>query len=362
MIVRFLLRHTAARRPVGFVLLGVCVLCAILVSPVAVLRGRRPARFAAFARSYLAVEIAGLWQLARLRRAPAEAHYELLHRLLSRLFDAARRDFDLRILPPAPAPELPRGPLIIASRHAGPGDSFLLVYGLLAFAGRGPRVVLSQLLMLDPFIDILLHRTENCFVDIDEDERRHVPERIARIVATLGPHEALVIFPEGRKFTTARRRRLIERLRARRAALLRRARELEHVLPPHSSGLFAAIDAAPPGTQVAFVAHTGLDHIESVRETWDAVPLTSAVEATWWTVPLDAIPQDTSAREEWLRAEWLRVDAWIELHASPACVDAAAGVPDVPAARETETVAAPDAPALDVTQPHPVPARSEQGL
>ncbi|MBR7839328.1 hypothetical protein KDL01_39070, partial [Actinospica durhamensis] len=101
MIVRFLLRHTAARRPVGLVLLGVCVLCAVLVSPVSLWRGRRPARFAAFARSYLAVEIAGLWRLTRLRGAPAEAHYALLHRLLTRLFDAARRDFDLRILPPA---------------------------------------------------------------------------------------------------------------------------------------------------------------------------------------------------------------------------------------------------------------------
>ena len=317
MSVGFLLRHTWARRPVSLALLGLCVLCATLLSPLMLLRGSRAARFTAFAHTYLAVEILGLWRLSRLRRAPAQAHDALLQRLLTRLFRSARRNFDLQVLPPAPVPELPDGPLIIASRHAGPGDSFLLVYGSLAYAGRGPRVVLSRLLTLDPFIDILLRRTPNCFVGRGEAEKRCATERIGRIAGTLGPREALVIFPEGRKFTTARRRRLIERLRERRAPLLPRARELEHVLPPHGPGLFAAIDAAPPGTHVAFVAHTGLDRIESARQTWAAVPLTCPVEASWWTVPVAAVPPDPQAREQWLRAQWLRMDAWIELHGSP---------------------------------------------
>lgn len=316
MIIRFLLRHTLPRRIAGLALLALCVPAALVLLPLAALTSRRAGRFAAFARSYLTVEVTGLWRLARLRRATPEAHYELLHRLLGRLYETSRRHFDLRILRPSPAPELPRGPMILASRHAGPGDSFLLVYGLLAVAGHNPRVVLSRLLTLDPFIDILLRRTPNCFVGIERDERRRVPERIAALAGTLGPRDALVIFPEGCKFTAARRSRLIARLRARRAKLLATASGLEHVLPPHSSGLFAAIDAAPPGTQVAFLAHTGLDGIESAHDAWVAVPLTVPVETTWWTVPVEAIPADTAERENWLRAQWVRMDAWIERHAS----------------------------------------------
>ena len=324
MIIRFLLRHTLPRRIAGLALFALCVLLAALLLPVATLVSRRAGRFAAFARSYLAVEAGGLWQLVRLRRAAPEAHYELLHRLLGRLYRTACRHFDLRIAPPAPAPLLPRGPLILAARHAGPGDSFLLVYGLLAVSGHHPRVVLSRLLTMDPFIDILLRRTPNCFVGLEAEERRHVPERIAAIAGTLGPDDALVIFPEGCKFTTARRSRLIERLRARPGGLLPTARRLEHVLPPHSSGLFAAIDAAPAGTQVAFLAHTGLDWIESVRDAWAAVPLTTPVEATWWTVPVEAVPAEEAPREQWLREQWLRMDGWIERNA-PAPADADAG-------------------------------------
>lgn len=323
MIIRFLLRHTLPRRIAGLALFALCVLVAVLLLPVASLVSRRAARFCAFARTYLAVEAIGLWQLVRLRRATPEAHYELLHRLLGRLYRTARRHFDLEIAPPSAAPELPRGPLILAARHAGPGDSFLLVYGLLAVSGHHPRVVLSQLLTLDPFIDILLRRTPNCFVGLEPEERRHVPERIAAIAGTLEPQDALVIFPEGCKFTAARRSRLIKRLRARRG-LLATARKLEHVLPPHSSGLFAAIDAAPAGTQVAFLAHTGLDWIESAHDAWAAVPLTTPVEATWWTVPVADIPAEAARREAWLREQWLRMDAWIERHA-PVPEDADAG-------------------------------------
>jgi 1-acyl-sn-glycerol-3-phosphate acyltransferase len=323
-IIRFLLRHTLPRRLVGLVVLGFCVLCALVLLPLARLAGRRAARFAAFGRCYVAVEVTGLLRLIRLRRAAPEAHYELLHRLLGRLYHSARRDFGLRIAPPSPAAPLPPGPMILAARHAGPGDSFLLVYGLLAVARRYPRVVLSGLLTLDPFIDVLLRRTPNCFVGLEPDERLLTPERIAAIAGTLGPRETLVIFPEGRKFTTARRTRLIARLRARRNTLLPTARKLEHVLPPHSSGLFAAIDAAPSGTQVAFLAHTGLDWIESAHDAWAAVPLTTQVTTTWWTVPVEAVPADPAEREEWLRAQWLRMDGWIEEHA-PVLEDADAG-------------------------------------
>jgi 1-acyl-sn-glycerol-3-phosphate acyltransferase len=332
---RFVVRHPAARRltaAVGLVctlpLACVSILPALLLGPLVRLRPAvhaRPARFAAFALTYIGTEFSGLIWLAvywigsgRRGRASVDSlayqnkHYALLRRLLDRLFHAARRSFALQITPPADGASVPGGPLVIASRHAGPGDSFLLAYALLATLQRRPRFVLSQALTVDPLIGTLLRRTPNCFVALDPEQRHRSTEQITRLAEDLGPSDALVIFPEGRNFTTARRTRLLRRLRQRRARLLPTARSLEHVLPAHGSGLFAAIDAAPADTHLVFLAHTGLDRIETAREAWRSVPLTTSLQVTWWSIPRHEIPADADERERWLRRQWSRVDAWID--------------------------------------------------
>jgi 1-acyl-sn-glycerol-3-phosphate acyltransferase len=347
-IARFLLRHPLQRRIAVSLVFACCVPLAALVISLAWLLGSlarlrradrgRLARFAAFGAVYLAVELTGIASVAlywvgpgRLGRGPAdrtafeEKHYRLLRRLLERLFRAARRSFEVRVEPPPAGSSVPQGPLIVASRHAGPGDSFLLACALLATVRRRPRFVLSEALALDPFIGTVLRRTPNCFVGLDEERRHRSIARIAALARDLGTDDALVIFPEGRNFTSARRERLIERLRRRRAwKQLPAARALEHVLPPRGSGVFAAIDAAPRETHVVFVAHTGLDHMESARDAWRSVPLAARLEITWWSVPVRDIPAEPARREDWLRLQWSQVDSWIGLHRAATPPDTAA--------------------------------------
>ena len=334
---RFVVRHPAARRLTATVgvactlpLACVSILPALLLGPLVRLRPTvraRPARFAAFAITYIGTELSGLIWLAVYWIGPGhrgrissdhiayqDKHYALLRRLLDRLFHAARRSFALHITPPADGASVPGGPLIVASRHAGPGDSFLLAYALLTTLQRRPRFVLSQALTVDPLIGTLLRRTPNCFVALDPEQRHHSTEQITRLAEDLGPSDALVIFPEGRNFTTARRTRLLRRLRQRRTRLLSTARSLEHVLPAHSSGLFAAIDAAPADTHLVFLAHTGLDRIETARDAWRSVPLTTSLQVTWWSIPSHEIPAEADERERWLRLQWSRVDDWIDEH------------------------------------------------
>ena len=339
MLIRTLLRHPGMRRLVTVTALAViCVLAAALL-PLAVLFGGigalrpggrgRLARFSAFLAVYLAAEVTGLvkavalWvrffgraarQRDRTRRERYEdAHYVLLDELLTRLWGTARRYFGLHIRPPDRQAPLPAGPLLVFSRHAGPGDSFLLVYALLEAVRRRPRIVLKHTLALDPLIDVVLSRTPNCFVGATEQERAQVPERIAELAASLRPGDALLLFPEGGNFTRARRSRLLERMRSRgRWSLLPTARSLEHVLPARSTGVFAAIDAAPPGATAVFVAHTGLDRLESVRDVWQAIPLDEPLELAWWTTPIEQVPTDADDRETWLAAHWTRIDEWID--------------------------------------------------
>jgi 1-acyl-sn-glycerol-3-phosphate acyltransferase len=344
------LRFTVIRRMITFsALLMLAVATAVLVpvigvvtSPFLLRRGSRgrALRFGAFLAVYLGTEISGLASAGclwlRHGMGPArksvgyqEANYQLLSRMLGRLYVAARRLYGLRIsVPetsgrPGPAahgvPELPPGPLLVLSRHGGPGDSFLLIHALLVHGHRRPRIILKDTLVFDPFIDVVLHRLPTLFIDPDPDPDpvpgpgggERVAAGIGRLAAGMGPDDVLVVFPEGRNYTPGRRVRAIANLRRRglrRSA--NRAARLRHVLPPRPAGVFAALDAAPEA-DVVFVAHTGLDHMESVADVWRAVPLAEPVEATWWVVPAAQVPADRAARLTWLQDNWARVDAWI---------------------------------------------------
>lgn len=341
--VRGLLRHTLMRRVVTVTVLllftavtavGLPVVI-VLTGPFALRRGGRgrSIRFGVFLGVYLAAESAGLlsavWLWIRAgcgTRLAAERHqdanYALLTRLLGWLYATAVRVFDLQIavlpakpdeLEPQPhtIADLPQRPLLVFSRHAGPGDSFLLTYALLARLHRRPRIVLKQLLALDPLLDVVVSRMPHSFVG----PGNHTAEAIKQITKDMGPRDALIVFPEGANFTAARRRRAMAMLRLRplgARSTTRRAQALKNVLPPHPSGVSAAIDAAPDGSIVAFVAHTGLDHLESVAGVWHGTPLIGPVEVTWWTVPADRVPADPDARVRWLVDNWTKVDTWIK--------------------------------------------------
>ncbi|MGO9191302.1 MAG: 1-acyl-sn-glycerol-3-phosphate acyltransferase [Streptosporangiaceae bacterium] len=84
-----------------------------------------------------------------------------------------------------------------ASRHAGPGDSFLLVHQLLSIYQRRPRVVMKATLQLDPNVDIVGNRLPNVFIKHRPAGERIHTEQIGRLARGLDQNSALVIFPEG---------------------------------------------------------------------------------------------------------------------------------------------------------------------
>lgn len=306
------------------------VLATVFTGPVSLgLRGRwRAVRLGAFLVIYLTLELATLasafaiWVLcgAAFRRDAMryqDLNFRLIAKLLARLYRAAGRLFGLRVevragqqeQQEAQAGALP-GPVIVLSRHAGPGDSFLLLYGLLAYAGRRPLLVLKRMLVLDPWIDVLLRRVPHSFVEPDRHGDQAVG-LISDLASGLRDRDALVIFPEGGNFTPGRRQRRISHLR--RHGLSSRARQaarLGHVLPPRPSGTFSAIDAAPHADLV-IVAHTGLDHLDSAAAVWKGIPLKCPLQVTWWRIPAKDLPPGRDARMKWLNAQWVLVDDWI---------------------------------------------------
>ena len=70
------------------------------------------------------------------------------------------------------------------SRHAGPGDSFLLAHEIMNVADRRPRIVLKDTLQLDPFIDVMLNRLPNRFISTRPGGRRRRGRAIAELAST----------------------------------------------------------------------------------------------------------------------------------------------------------------------------------
>ena len=118
------------------------------------------------AESLLLLVMLGLWLASgfgwRLRSPYfAGIHYDLAQWVLVLFFREAKRVLALNIRTDGPAPDAhPDKPILVCCRHAGPGDSFTLMYALLHWYGREPRVVLKDTLAWDPEIDVLAYRLE----------------------------------------------------------------------------------------------------------------------------------------------------------------------------------------------------------
>src|SRR3712207_4198495 len=118
------------------------------------------------------------------------------------MFWAARHVLHVRVNVDGPDPTAYHDrPLIVCCRHAGPGDSFLLVHALTNWYAREPRIVLKDTLQWDPVIDVVLNRLPSRFISPGQARTGRRPEEeIADLARRLDGNDALVIFPEGGNF------------------------------------------------------------------------------------------------------------------------------------------------------------------
>ena len=242
-----------------------------------------------------------------------EIHYRFMAWWLRRVMGTARRTFRITIGVEAPTTMgSPDCPLLVFCRHAGPGDSLLLINGLInGPQQRRPRIVLKDLLQFDPCVDVLLNRLPNRFVPSTGRAGQGAIDAIEELTSTMSASDAFVIFPEGGNFTEKRRERAIEKLdEIGRPKLADRAREMDNLLPPKPAGALAALGAAPTA-DVAFIGHVGLEELSTVSDIWRGIPMDAAVVATSWVWTADTIPEEAE-RVPWLYDQWQRIDDWIE--------------------------------------------------
>jgi 1-acyl-sn-glycerol-3-phosphate acyltransferase len=302
------------------VLAPVLLLIALLVSPF--FGGWRPARMTAivvvFAAYHLGAMLAclGLWiaggfgmraQSDRLIRA----HYALLRWFVGGVYAAVARlaRVTVNVTESAvggKALSTPGRPVVVLSRHAGEGDTLLVINEILCRHGRGPRIVMHEALRLDPLIDVLGERLPNRFIDPRGGDTE---KEIAAMARELGETAALVIFPEGANFTQERRARAIERLEeAGHGDKADRARAMQHLSAPRPGGALAAIESRDDA-DVVIMGHDGFP--AGLKEVWRLLPEPQTIELRLWHEPVSAIPADPDERIDWLFGWWRTIDEWV---------------------------------------------------
>jgi 1-acyl-sn-glycerol-3-phosphate acyltransferase len=202
------------------------------------------------------------------------------------------------------------------SRHAGPGDTVLLLDLLLTRFNRLPSVVFKQSLLIDPSVDLIAHRLPHAVLDLGDPEECEA--RIEKVAAELGDRGVLMLFPEGGNFSEERRERAIRNLwhkdRRREAA---KAQRMSNVLPPRPTGALAALRGNPTA-DVVFAAHTGLGRAAFPTDLWRQPPIARTLITQMWLVPAAERPTDPEQQVSWLYDWWQRLDGWIEQQAREA--------------------------------------------
>jgi 1-acyl-sn-glycerol-3-phosphate acyltransferase len=202
------------------------------------------------------------------------------------------------------------GPVLILPRHASLVDTLLPLLLISREEGLRLRYVMKRELLWDPVLDAIGHRWPTAFVRRGT-RSAHEIEHVLHLADELGASDAIVLFPEGTRFSSEKRQHILDGLRSN-PERFEKARRLRHVLPPHGGGVLALLDALD--MDVVFIAHTGLEGANHFEDLLAGSLIGAKVKVEMWRVSHQDIPTGSSARIAWLEEQWLKVDRWIEEH------------------------------------------------
>lgn len=273
-------------------------------------RRRCRARAGLFLLLLLAAELGGVLAalLLWLLRAGPAAHRRLQAGWARLLLFGAARIFRLRFEVEGDA-EAARGPVLVLLRHVSLADTLLPGVFLSDRHGLFLRYVLKAELLWDPCLDIVGQRLPNAFVR--RDGQAEDQQAVADLARDLGPDEGLLIYPEGTRFSPARRARSLEKLAASDPRRHARALALHHSLLPRPGGVLRALETAP-GLDVVIGAHVGFEGITTLRELSDGRLVGRRIHLRFQRFLARDLPTEPEARVDWLDARWAELDAWVE--------------------------------------------------
>ncbi|HEY5686423.1 MAG TPA: 1-acyl-sn-glycerol-3-phosphate acyltransferase [Acidimicrobiia bacterium] len=298
----------------------VIVAVSLLIDLVRWISRRRPfmaVRLTAFLLAYLTAEAVGVgrlfigWVVSGWGRDPERLRsnaFAIQKWWAGFVFGAVRRIFSLDVRA-AGLRAIEDPPFILLSRHASIVDNLLPSHFVSRPHDIHVRYVMKDELVVDPALDIAGNRLPNHFVRRGAGEGDRESAAIRRVAATMGHTEAVLIYPEGTRFTPEKRERALAILERRRPDLHSRASRWSHVLPPRLAGTLALLEGTD--ADVVILSHRGLDGFARVADIWRGAMVGHRVDVRFERVARSGIPGTRSGRAEWLYDRWEEIDRWV---------------------------------------------------
>lgn len=311
---------TVLRRVVTVPLVTALMVCVLAAGPLLLAvaglaglasRSSRPVRTVALAMAYAFIELRTLVKLAIGDRDCDR----LMGDFLTTAYAALRRILDVEVvLDPSSTTreEIPLcAPVVVLSRHCGPGDTVLVAWLLMIEYRLQVRIVLKAILRCEPVLDLAGQLGGLCFLARGGRARQQIHD----LAVSLTGGQALLLFPEGANFTWPRWRTAIAELRSTgqiRAAS--RALRQSHTLLPHTGGAIAAVTGAP-SANVLVLAHSGFCPDGRARPWWQ-LPVHRQLLVHTALFPATELPRPDQL-SPWLQRTWTQVDSWVAGHTDP---------------------------------------------
>lgn len=207
-----------------------------------------------------------------------------------------------------------RGPYLVFARHASLADSIISCFVVNNTMGLNPRYVLKSDLQNVPCLDILGHRTPNCFVHRGSGNVQAELDALAQMVEGLSAGDAAVIFPEGSRANPAKKERELGRLAERHPERHSRLAGLRRLLPPKPAGA-GALMAAAPHADIVTVWHEGLDGLDTFPGMLEALADRSVRAHVVVTFHPRAEVPEGDAFAEWIDRRWVEMDDAVAMFA-----------------------------------------------
>jgi len=201
------------------------------------------------------------------------------------------------------------GPLVLLVRHSSVADTVLTA----ALVGNPNRLqlryVLKRELLWDPCIDVVGSRLPNAFIDRAAPRKEAELEAIAQLAQGLDEGSAVLIYPEGTRFSEGKLAQRLAALRERGSEeLLAIAKGFGAVLPPRPGGALALL-AAAEGADVVLVEHSGFEGAATFADFWAGALVGRTIRVRLRRFRAGTIPLD--GRERWLYERWGEMDRWV---------------------------------------------------
>lgn len=256
-----------------------------------------------------------IWAVAALtatallmKDAKAKATIALQGRWVAWNVGALVRLFDLEFSVEPAEDDLSTGPMLVLVRHASLVDT-LLPGMLIANAHQiRLRYVLKKELLVDPALDIAGNRLPNYFIDRAATTAVEL-KGIRALARDLATDEGVLIYPEGTRFTEAKRNQRVKRVVRGGGELAEMARSMRMVLPPRPGGTLVLLDETE--ADVVVLAHHGLEGLATVKDIWSGGLVGSRILVKMWRIPRSTIPSSNEHQKRWLFQVWCDVDTWL---------------------------------------------------